>query len=127
MGSMLQFESVATGRTLLHLYITGDTLVHKRLKQIPKRYPQVDLALLHLGGTRVMGLMVTMDGKQGVEVVQIVDPTIAIPIHYNDYTVFKSPLADFQREVQAAGLEEKIRYLRHGETYSFEVPKGRRR
>jgi L-ascorbate metabolism protein UlaG (beta-lactamase superfamily) len=127
MGSMLQFESVATGRTLLQLYITGDTLVHKRLKEIPKRYPQIDLALLHLGGTRVMGLMVTMDGKQGVEVVQIVDPTIAIPIHYNDYTVFKSPLEDFKREVLAAGLEEKIRYLRHGETYSFEIPKGRRR
>ncbi|HEX6288179.1 MAG TPA: MBL fold metallo-hydrolase [Herpetosiphonaceae bacterium] len=127
MGSMLEFESIATGKLLLRLYITGDTLVHDRLKQIPRRYPNVDLALLHLGGTRVLGIMVTMDGKQGLEVVRLIDPTIAIPIHYNDYTVFKSPLEDFQREVRAAGIEDKIRYLRHGETYRFEIPRGRRR
>lgn len=62
MGSMLEFESLATGKTLLQLYITGDTLVHDRLKQIPERYPRIDLGLLHLGGTRVLGLLVTMDG-----------------------------------------------------------------
>jgi L-ascorbate metabolism protein UlaG (beta-lactamase superfamily) len=127
MGSMLAFESLTTGKTLLHLYITGDTLIHQRLKEIPRRYPQVDLALLHLGGTRVLGIMVTMDGQQGVEAMRIVDPTIAIPIHYNDYSVFKSSLDDFRRAVQAAGLEDRVRYLAHGETYSFEVPKSRRR
>jgi L-ascorbate metabolism protein UlaG (beta-lactamase superfamily) len=127
MGSMLTFESLTTGKTLLRLYITGDTLIHRQLHAIPKRYPQVDLALLHLGGTRVLGIMVTMDGQQGVEAMQIVNPTIAIPIHYNDYNVFKSPLDDFRRAVQAAGLEHKVRYLAHGETYSFEVPKSRRR
>lgn len=127
MGSMLEFESLTTGKTLLHLYITGDTLIHDRLKEIPERYPQIDLGLLHLGGTRVLGLLVTMDAAQGVEALQIVDPTIAIPIHYNDYDRFKSPLEDFKRAVQAAGLEQKVRYLSHGETYSFEIPKSRRR
>jgi len=34
-----------------------------------------------------------MDGKQGVDAMQIVDPAFAIPIHYNDYDVFKSPLS----------------------------------
>lgn len=124
MGSMLEFQSVP-GNTTLRMYITGDTLIYDEIKEIPRRYPEIDLALLHLGGTRVLGLMVTMDGKQGVEMVRLVDPTIAIPIHYNDYTVFKAPLEDFQHEVRAAGLEQRVRYLRHGETYTFRVPKSR--
>ena len=124
MGSMLDFETT-DGRHLLRLYISGDTLVYRQIKQIPKRFPGVDLALLHLGGTRVAGLLVTMDAKQGVEALRIIAPSIAIPIHYNDYTVFKSPLEDFKQEVRAAGLEHIVRYLEHGETYEFEIPDGR--
>ncbi len=36
-------------------------------------------------------------------------------------TVFKPPLSDFQREVQAAALETNVQWLRHGETYSFDA------
>ena len=121
MGSMLEFGT-AEGGIRLRLYITGDTLIHDRLREIPRRYPQIDLALLHLGGTRVLGLLGTMDADQGVEAMRIVDPKIAIPIHYNDYTVFKSPLEDFKKVVAQAGLEDRVRYLAHGETYQFEVP-----
>ncbi len=95
------------------------------MKQIPKRYPDIDLALLHLGGTRAFGVLVTMDAKQGVEAIKLIAPTVAIPIHYNDYTVFKSPLEDFQKAVKAAGLDDRVRYLAHGESYDFRVPKSR--
>jgi L-ascorbate metabolism protein UlaG (beta-lactamase superfamily) len=118
MGSMLEFQSGAEEPSF-RMYITGDTLVIDDLKEIPRRYPEIDLALLHLGGTRVLGIMVTMDGKQGVELIQLVGPKQAIPIHYNDYDVFKSPLSDFQHEVEAAGLARRVHYLSHGETFTF--------
>jgi L-ascorbate metabolism protein UlaG (beta-lactamase superfamily) len=122
MGSMLEFGK-AEHETRLRLYISGDTLVHERLKEIPRRYPEIDLALLHLGGTMILGVvMVTMDARQGVEAIRIVEPRTAIPIHYNDYTVFRSPLEDFKRAVAEAGLEDRVRYLSHGDTYEFEVP-----
>jgi L-ascorbate metabolism protein UlaG (beta-lactamase superfamily) len=121
MGSMLEFETIG-GESLLRLYITGDTLVHDDLRAIPRRYPKIDQALLHLGGTRVVGLLVTMDAKQGVEALKIIRPTLAIPIHYNDYTVFKSPLSDFKEEVRSAGLEDAVRYLSHGDAYTFDAP-----
>jgi L-ascorbate metabolism protein UlaG (beta-lactamase superfamily) len=122
MGSMLEFRT-AEDETRLRLYISGDTLVHEQLEEIPKRYPQIDLALLHLGGTMILGVvMVTMDARQGVEAIRIIEPRNAIPIHYNDYTVFKSPLEDFKRAVAEAGLEERVHYLSHGDTYEFEVP-----
>jgi L-ascorbate metabolism protein UlaG (beta-lactamase superfamily) len=63
-----------------------------------------------------------MDADQGVEAMRIIDPKTAVPIHYNDYTVFKSPLEDFKRAAEAAGLGGRVRYLAHGETYEFEVP-----
>ncbi|MBV9228292.1 MAG: MBL fold metallo-hydrolase [Chloroflexi bacterium] len=126
MGSMLEFETAA-GERLLRLYISGDTLFHKSLKEIPERYSDIDLALLHLGGTKILGVMLTMDGEQGVEAIKLLNPHEAVPIHFNDYNVFKSPLDDFRKAVAAAGLEQRVRYLRHGQTYTFTVPESRRR
>ena len=124
MGTVLDFET-ENGRRPLRLYISGDTLIHDDLQQIPLRYPDVDLGLFHLGGTRIMGVMLTMDDEQGVEAIRLINPKTAIPIHYNDYDVFKSPLEDFKRAAAEAGLSEKIVYLAHGETYDFEIPASR--
>jgi L-ascorbate metabolism protein UlaG (beta-lactamase superfamily) len=119
MGSVLDFGP-NKGAPSYRMYISGDTLVYDDLKNIPQRFPGIDLALLHLGGTRILGVFkVTMDGKDGVQLLQIIRPQHAIPIHYDDYDVFKSPLADFAREVKAAGLEQQITYLSHGATYTF--------
>jgi L-ascorbate metabolism protein UlaG (beta-lactamase superfamily) len=119
MGSVLDFGP-GKGAPDYRIYISGDTLVYDDLKAIPQRFPGIDLALLHLGGTRILGVFkVTMDGKDGVQLMQIIHPQHAIPIHYDDYDVFKSPLSDFAREVKAAGLEQQVTYLAHGETYSF--------
>jgi L-ascorbate metabolism protein UlaG (beta-lactamase superfamily) len=125
MGSMLEFEP-APDRTALRLYITGDTILFDDLHEIPRRYPEIDLALLHLGGTKIMGLLLTMDAEQGVKAIRIIDPREVVPIHYNDYEVFESPLEDFKEAVTAAGFEERARYLSHGETYHFEVSETRR-
>lgn len=121
MGSVLDFGGKRKpGR--YRMYISGDTMVFKDIHEIPKRYPGVDLALLHLGGTRLIGLVtVTMDGKDGVEMMRIIVPKKAIPIHYNDYDVFKSPLSDFERKIEQAGLKDKVIYLKHGDQYEFHV------
>ncbi len=124
MGSVLDFENSESNR-LLRLYISGDTLLIDDLNEIPKRFPEIDLGIFHLGGTRVMGVLVTMDDEQGVEAIKIIKPETAIPIHYNDYDVFKSPLEDFKRAAEEAGLSERMVYLAHGETYNFEIPANR--
>ena len=121
MGSMLEFGRVGE-RSRLRMYISGDTLVHDRLREIPRRFPDVDVALLHLGGTRVLGIFVTMDAEQGLEAMRIMDARTTIPIHYNDYSRFESPLEDFRGAVRNAGLEDRVRYLAQGETHEFEVP-----
>ncbi|WP_227380572.1 MBL fold metallo-hydrolase [Haladaptatus halobius] len=121
MGSMLEFKPEGDN-TALQFYITGDTLMYDKLKEIPERYPEIDLALLHLGGTKILGVLLTMDAEQGVEAVELFDADTSIPIHYNDYEVFQSPLSDFKEAIAEAGLEEQVAYLNHGETYQFTVP-----
>lgn len=97
-------------------------MVFDDIKEIPRRYPDVDVALFHLGGTTVLGIVVTMDAKEGLEMFRIINPRKVIPIHYNDYDVFKSTIEDFRTEVKNAGLEDKVQYIRHGETYNFQIP-----
>jgi L-ascorbate metabolism protein UlaG (beta-lactamase superfamily) len=121
-GHVLDFGRAGGAPAAFRLYVTGDTLVHDELAEIPRRYPAIDLALFHLGGTRILGLLLTMDAEQGVEAIRIVDPRELIPIHYDDYEVFRSPLDDFRRAVEAAGYSDRVRYLARGETYEFVVP-----
>lgn len=125
MGSVLEFPN-ANDQAAFRLYISGDTLVYSRIHEIPQRFPELDLGLFHLGATTILGLvMVTMDARQGVEAIRIVNPREAIPIHMDDYDLFKFSLSDFQRAVKDAGLEDKVHYLDRGETYTFIVPESR--
>lgn len=119
MGSLLEFAGAEGGDGEYRIYISGDTLAIDELKEIPRRFPDIDLALLHLGGTRILGVLVTMDARQGVAALELIRPGTAIPIHYDDYTVFKSPLVDFLEAARAAGLDGRIRVLKRGQLYEF--------
>jgi L-ascorbate metabolism protein UlaG (beta-lactamase superfamily) len=123
MGSLLELTDDGGGAPT-RVYISGDTLVFDRLREIREREPEIDLALLHLGGTRVMGLTVTMDAAQGVELLDIVRPRMAVPIHYDDYEAFTSPLEDFVRAVDEAGYADRVRYVRRGETTPLVTTEG---
>jgi L-ascorbate metabolism protein UlaG (beta-lactamase superfamily) len=103
------------GEPGLRLYITGDTLVFEGLDAIAARSGPINLALLHLGGTRVMGVTVTMDAEQGVQLLERIDPERAAAIHYDDYDAFKSPVEDFVAAAAAAGFGSRVRVLRRGE------------
>lgn len=124
----LGYETNDTFHTGYRIYISGDTLMVNDLKEIPKHYPDhpIDLMLVHLGGTTVpspkmspLAVMVTMDAKQGIELLRLIKPDVTIPIHYDDYEVFASPLEDFQKLVQQEGLGGGVVYLDRGEKYKF--------
>jgi L-ascorbate metabolism protein UlaG (beta-lactamase superfamily) len=119
MGSLLEYEP-GPGERALRMYLTGDTLFVDDLRDIPRRYPSVDVAVLHLGGTTLPGgLVVTMDAREGADLLELVRPGTAVPVHYDDYGVFKSPLSDFRAEVERRGLAGMISYVRPGEIRQF--------
>lgn len=116
------------------IYISGDTLMYDELHKIPEMYSShtgkpIDLMLIHLGGTTIPSkhvplLMVTMDAKQGLEMMRLINADVTIPIHFDDYDVFLSPRSDFEKAVEEAGLSSKVVYLDRGEQYDFEVRQG---
>ncbi|MBG0830686.1 MBL fold metallo-hydrolase [Planomonospora sp. ID67723] len=124
MGSMLEFAR--WGRVELRLCISGDTLMGRELAGIPRRFPEVDLAILHLGGTRILGMTVTMDGAQGADWLHLIGPRAAIPVHYDDYEAFASPIEDFRNHVEIVGMSERVHYLERGETFHLPVWRAQR-
>ncbi|WP_150252507.1 MBL fold metallo-hydrolase [Nocardiopsis deserti] len=115
MGSILEFGAVGE-RDAFRIYVTGDTLVHEDIARIPQRYPHIDMALLHLGGTALPGgILVTMDDRQGAEMARLVNPAVAAPIHYDDYRRFKSPLSRFLDRMEGLGWGERVRLLPRGQ------------
>ncbi|GGR78326.1 MULTISPECIES: MBL fold metallo-hydrolase [Streptomyces] len=114
MGSMIEFGAVG-GPVRLRLYVSGDTLLYDGLAEIGRRFPAADLAVLHLGGTRLPGgFLVTMDGAQGAELVRRLRPRAVLPVHYEDYTVMRSPLSAFLAEAGRLGLADRIVPCPHG-------------
>jgi L-ascorbate metabolism protein UlaG (beta-lactamase superfamily) len=65
--------------------------------------------------------MVTMDAEQGLQLIRLIQPDLTIPIHYDDYDVFASPLEDFRRAIEAAGLTDKVVFLDRQDQYRFQV------
>ncbi|KAI9732667.1 MAG: hypothetical protein M1834_004004 [Cirrosporium novae-zelandiae] len=112
------------------IYITGDTFLDSKLNEISLNYTQqnkpINLMLLHLGGTSIPSailslLMITMDAKQGLGLMEMIKPNVTIPIHFDDYDIFLSPLEDFKKLVRDAGLEERVVYLNRGDEYQFNI------
>ena len=93
MGSVL--ELARPGRPPFRVYVSGDTLFFPWLASIVERTGPLDAAVVHLGGTRLAGLLVTMDDRQGADLVGLLEPQVVVPVHHDDYGVFRSPLADF--------------------------------
>jgi L-ascorbate metabolism protein UlaG (beta-lactamase superfamily) len=122
MGSMLEFRNERDD-SRYRIYITGDTLFFRGLREIARRYPEIDLMLLHLGGTRWFGLQASMNAAQGLKAMNTIQPGVTIPIHYHDYEMFQEPIDEFTRAVEYAGRWETVRQLSRGEAYSF-VPRG---
>jgi L-ascorbate metabolism protein UlaG (beta-lactamase superfamily) len=116
-GHMLDFSR--DGQLMYRLYITGDTMLIDQLKEIPRLYPDIDLGLIHAGGTTLFMCVVTMTGEQAVQAAEITRPRTAIPIHYNDFSVFMSGLEDFKDAAGKSSAATEFHYLAHGETYNF--------
>ena len=84
-------------------YISGDTLYRPFLGEVLERCGPLDVLIPHLGGTKVLGLTVTMDARQGADLVELLKPPVTVPVHYDDYDRFASPRSATSWPRSAAG------------------------
>jgi L-ascorbate metabolism protein UlaG (beta-lactamase superfamily) len=114
MGSLLVHR--VAGAVRRRLYLSGDTLTGDHLDEIRERHPEIDTAVVHLGGTRILFWTVTMDANQGVDFLQRIRPRLAVPVHYDDYGVFRSPLSEFLSAMQRNRPGQLLKVPARGET-----------
>ena len=117
MGTLLELER--PGHRPFRVYLSGDTLTGDHLDEVARRCPDIDAAVVHLGGTRVLLHTVTMDGEQGVDFLRRVRPSVAVPVHYDDYRVFRDPLSSFLRRAADDGTRTTIRPVARGQTVTL--------
>ena len=98
------------------IYITGDTLYRTSLRDVAERCGPIDALVIHLGGTRILGLLVTMDARQGVQLVDTICPKVTVPIHFDDYGVFRSPRSHFVDQYRLGELPGQLRVVDRGQT-----------
>jgi L-ascorbate metabolism protein UlaG (beta-lactamase superfamily) len=118
MGSLLDVRSAA-GRH--RTYLSGDTLLHDALEEIPRRFPAIDLGVVHAGGTRIAGITLTMTGEQALDAIELVDPDHAVPVHMDDYTVFRSPRSDVEAALARRSLRTEVHLLDRGDTLALRM------
>jgi L-ascorbate metabolism protein UlaG (beta-lactamase superfamily) len=115
MGSLLVHR--VAGNVRRRVYLSGDTLVGEHLDEIRERHSDIDTAVVHLGGTRILFWTVTMDANQGVDFLQRIRPRLAVPVHYDDYRVFRSPLSEFLSAVKRDMPGQLVEAPTRGETF----------
>lgn len=116
-----QVTFIGTATTVLRIggftVLTDPNFLHRG-----RRYPDIDAMLIHLGGTKVAGILLTMDAQQGADLVELIRPALTVPIHYDDYPVFRSPLAHFVEEARRRGWVKQVRVVARGETAPLTPP-----
>jgi L-ascorbate metabolism protein UlaG (beta-lactamase superfamily) len=98
----------------VRVYHTGDTSLFGDMKLIGELY-QPDVMLTPIGSLFTMGI------PEAVKAVELVQPKVAIPMHYNTWPPIAQDPEEFKRAVEAAGLPTQVVIVNPGETLAIEA------
>ena len=108
---MIGFALRRSGRDNTFLWVTGDTVLHRPLRQAATSM-KVDVALVHVGGVQfpITGpLRYTMTARQAVQLIGLNGPRVALPIHYEGWSHFKHGREAIERALATAPADTRNR------------------
>lgn len=94
----------ADGKTI---YYAGDTGLFFDMKLISEMNGPIDYMLLPIGDN------FTMNITDAVKAAELVNPKVAIPMHYDTFDVIKADPREFKRKAAALGINSRI--MNYGE------------
>ena len=103
-GQVVGFAIRRGGESRVLVWVTGDTVLYGDLRDTAKGL-DVDVLVVHVGGVQfpITGpLRYTMTGRDAVQVVDLVRPRVAVPVHYEGWAHFKDGRAGIERALAAA-------------------------
>jgi L-ascorbate metabolism protein UlaG (beta-lactamase superfamily) len=113
-GFVIEFDGQENGA----IYISGDTVYFKGIDEIAKRY-KVDIGIFHVGSAQFRYLsgfgQYTMDSKDLLKAVEVIQPNTIVPIHYKGWTHFKETTTALTNAVSAnTAVKNKTSFLTSG-------------
>jgi len=124
-GQVIGFALRWDGQEHGLLWISGDTVMYDGVREVPRRL-RVGTALLHLGGVQfpVTGpLHYTLTAAGAVELIGLLKPHVAIPIHYEGWKHFRQGRDAVEAELARApeDIRERVRWIPIGEPVDVAV------
>jgi L-ascorbate metabolism protein UlaG (beta-lactamase superfamily) len=111
----------------LSVYFGADTLLIPELREVARRFPRIDLALVPVNGLTLRPLLnrqVVMNAREAAELCAMLRPRVAVPTHYaftggpiQDRLVLKytGTAEEFAREAARRAPGTEVRILAPGE------------
>jgi len=124
MGSLLEFGR-GGGLPGYRLWISGDTHVDATwLDALAARVGDLDLALLHVGGVRLLGVLESsMDPAGAIRTARRLAPRAVVPLTLDDFGGSSATSDAPQRQASiaaaATGPTTRVRMLERGDTHAF--------
>lgn len=118
-GFIIEFDEQKNGV----IYISGDTVFFKGINEIAKRY-KIDVGIFHVGSAQFRYLsgfgQYTMDSKDLLKSVKVLNPNTIIPIHYKGWSHFKENEKKLKAKLTTNELtKNKTIFLKSGEQYTI--------
>jgi L-ascorbate metabolism protein UlaG (beta-lactamase superfamily) len=113
---------VLSGEGLPTVYVSGDNASLDLVGEIAARYAPVDVALLFAGGARTPLLdyaYLTLTSAAAAEAADILQAGAVVPLHFEQWVHFSEGGEQLQEAFAAAGLSDRLRLLKPGETAGF--------
>lgn len=95
------------------LYISGDTIYFRGIKEIAERF-KVGIGIFHMGRASfpLTGpLRFTMDGNDGVRTAAKLNPHTIIPVHYEGWRHFSEGKRHIEKIFESTGMNERVKWL----------------
>lgn len=93
------------------IYHAGDTGVFGDMQLIGELY-RPEIALLPIGSRFTMGI------KEAVKAVELIEPEVVVPMHYNTFDVIRQDPEEFRKAVEAK-VDTKVIIMKPGESIEF--------
>ncbi|MFN8543102.1 MAG: MBL fold metallo-hydrolase [Candidatus Binatia bacterium] len=113
----------------LHAYLAGDTRYFSGLVDIATAWPRLDVALLPVGGRRVVGFLREMNAAEAARATALLRPAYVVPMAYGAHGLpplwwhASDPVAAFVDACRAEGLPAgRIVPLAPGESWHYLRP-----
>jgi L-ascorbate metabolism protein UlaG (beta-lactamase superfamily) len=124
-GDVVGFSLRWDGQRHGEVWITGDTVLYKDLRQVSDRL-DVGTAIVHLGGVRfpVTGpVRYTMTARQVIDLLTPMHATTIVPVHYEGWTHFREGREAIEDTLAAApaSVSGRVRWASIGEPLVIDV------